>query len=54
MIIVRDADKKDLLASCMSSKNSPKVKNSGASVIICSDMGFFTEMESSFRYSQMC
>ena len=39
IIIVRDVEKKELLASCMSEKNHPKVENAGASLIICSDMG---------------
>ena len=39
MIIVRDSDRKDALADCMSQKNILKIRNSGASSIICSDMG---------------
>ena len=39
MIIVRDSDRKDVLADCMSQKNISKIRNTGASIIICSDMG---------------
>ena len=39
MIIVRDQEKRSLLASCMSENNAKKVACSGASLIICSDIG---------------
>lgn len=41
VIVVRDEDVKQQLATCMSEHNTPKVLNAGASLIVCSDMGCY-------------
>ena len=39
VIVVRDEDVQQKLATCMSKNNAPKVLNAGACLIVCSDMG---------------
>ena len=38
MILVRDSAVKEKLADCMSCKNAPIVRESSASIIMCSEM----------------
>lgn len=40
MILVRDEEKKELLASCMDEGNDATVRTSAATVIVCADQGF--------------
>ena len=39
VIVVRDPSVKQSLSLCMIQSNAPKVLHSGASLIVCSDMG---------------
>lgn len=46
VIVVRDPPVKQSLSLCMSKNNAPKVLNSGASLIVCCDMGLCVRSDS--------